>query len=675
MLDKLDKQDIIQLFVDEAVEYLGEVSRQLMELEKDPTNSEIIKILFRSAHTLKGNSTTAYNTLLEFDTDEKTLNHIKNIGKITHAFENLIMEARDNELVLTTSRIELLFETESMVETLLSYVEQNISEDVSVDNLYDQLLSSIKNEVPSSSTNTLPSKAPAVDDKNTFEIVLNLEEGEEHFKHAYLSMVYVDIRDKFEPNEEGSLLTFHPSFDQLMEGIEFDKIHFELDKQFPVENVLSFVKSIENVKDVTLFEEKTNKTIDVIEAINDIVSKPEGSKQLTQVKKSLISNTNIRVDIKRIDEVLKHVSSLVILKNKLSTYASVLSDEDTKILKDVSEEISQTVDFLQDSVMKIRMTPLEQLFQRFPKDVRNIAKEYDKKVQFEHMGGTTEIDKSLLDNLGNPLIHLIRNSVYHGLESENERITAGKDPVGKLTLSARHEQGIVVITVEDDGRGIDVEKVVKKAIEKGIISEDKAKSMKDEEAVQLIFHSGLSTAEKVTNVAGRGVGMDAVKATIEDEMKGNLHIYSTPGKGTKIVIRLPLTLAIINAMRTKINGEDFAFPTNQVEEVVAIHHDEIKYVANKEIYILREREIPIIRLKEYFDLANKDESSRMLNLVILKLGEKFIAATVDEFVGQEDIVVKNIGKYLGSIPGIAGCNILGDGSISLIVDANTLFNK
>lgn len=678
----MDKQDIIKLFLDEAVEHLEVVSNQLMLLENDPTNEEIIQVLFRSAHTLKGNSTTAYNTLLDFDADERILIHIKNIGRITHSFENLIMEVRDNGFLLTNEHIELLFEVETIVETLLTYVEQNITEELNVEDLYDRVQLSLS--VTPTVEVIKPIYVPT--EKNTFEITLAFEnEHEENSKHAYLSMVYVDIRDKYEPNEEGELLTFYPNFDELMEGQPFEAVYFQLSNQFDVDEVIQFVSTLNNVASVTLStlpiaapddiiteapvsEPEVPVVLEHIEKINQQVAK----KNTPVVQKNLISNTNIRVDIKRIDEVLKHVSSLVISKNKLSTYASILTTEEVKFLKDVSEEISQTVDFLQDSVMKIRMTPLEQLFQRFPKDVRNIAKEYNKKVQFEHRGGATEIDKSLLDNLGNPLIHLIRNSLFHGLESEEERIEAGKDPVGKLTLSANHEQGEAIIVIEDDGRGIDIEKVVAKAIEKGYITEEKAKTLKEDEAVQLIFASGLSTAEKVTNVAGRGVGMDAVKAVIEDEMRGTVHVQSVLGHGTKTTIRLPITLAIINAMRTKINDLDFAFPINQVEEVIAIQPKEIKYVANKEIYIHREKEIPIIRLNEYFNMESSYEDGKMINLVVLKLGEKTIAVTVDEFVIQEDIVVKNIGKYLGNVPGISGCTILGDGSMSLIVDANTL---
>lgn len=706
----MNSKDIIKLFLDEAIEHIEEVSNQLMLLEQDAENEDIIQVLFRSAHTLKGNSTTAYNTLVDFEEEEHILNHLKSIGKITHVFENLIMEVRDSGLKLTPERIELLFEIETVVETLLTYIEQDIPEVFDIEELHEKVQNTIlnKNEDVSKKEEINNASLESSDEtKNVYELKMSFENpGDEAFKHAFLSMVYVEIRDKFEPLEEGKLLIFSPTFEDLMEGKEFDNIFIQLDKKFDPKETIDFISKINNIASIKLLNadissEDANETIaDSLkqepEKLKEVEVKIEKEKPISEndskntankinkeisstkksaVTKNLMSNTNIRVDIKRIDEVLKHVSSLVILKNKLSTYSSLLDAQEVKILKDISEEISQTVDDLQDSVMKIRMTPLEQLFQRFPKDVRNIAKEYNKKVNFKQIGGATEIDKSLLDNLGNPLIHLIRNSVFHGLETEEERIAAGKDPVGQLTLSAKYEQGRAVITIEDDGKGIDVEKVVEKAIEKKYITAEKAKSLPEEEAIQLIFASGLSTAEKVTSVAGRGVGMDAVKATIEEEMRGTVQVYSKLGQGTKTVIRLPLTLSIIKAMRTKIDDLDFSFPLDLVEEVVSIQPKEIKFVANKEIYILRDKEIPIVRLYEYFNMDYTPDPNKLLNLVLLKNGDKTVAVAVDEFVDKEDIVVKNLGKHLGNLPGISGCNILGDGSISLIVDINTLINN
>ena len=694
----LDKEDILQLFLEEAFERTQELGNQLMDLEKNPQEKEIIQTIFRCAHTLKGNSTTVYNTILDMDPDEATLPHIDKIGKLTHAMENLIMEVRDNGFLLTSHHIDLLFTTEEIIEQLLTYVETGSEQEVSVEDLHKQLKESVLTEP--SVTVAIP-ESPAFDTSsmNKYQLFLNYDES---FKHAFLSLVYRDIEEKF------SHITFEPSFDDLMNGNDFDTVFVSIFDPCEEDEVIEFLKTIDNVENATrvtknltiepavvLVEPSVEHiisdeiTIDFSQpqetlAINEVLIEdtPEVSEEKKEDVKpktpnTIATNTTIKVAISRIDEVLKHVSNLVISKNKLLNFASELTDSQLKSIQDTAEEISQTVEFLQDSVMSIRMTPLDQLFANFPKDVRRTAKDSGKKVNFKTFGGETEIDKSLLDKLKDPLMHLIRNSVDHGIESEETRLQNGKDATGNITLSAKHEQSMVVITIEDDGAGIDIDKVVKKAIERGVITEEKARATSHKELVNLIFHPGLSTAQSVTSISGRGVGMDVVRQKIAEDMKGQIEIETAKGVGTKTIIRLPLTLAIINAMLTKISGEVFAFPSSQVESVEEIHVNDIKYVANREIYVLKERdiEVPIIRLDEFFQLPLSDKKSETLNLLILKSGTKTIGATVDEFIGHEDIVLKTIGRYLGNVPGIGGCNVLGNGDISLIVDVHSIMNN
>lgn len=677
----MHKEDILQLFLEEAIERLNDLSNLMLQLENNPDDTELLKHLFRVAHTLKGNGSTAHNTISDLDPDEKSLIHIDKIAKITHAMENLIMEARDNGLELDEERIEVLFETEETIETLISYVQSGEEEELNVEDLYEKLtiLSSSSEKVKKEKkvTKTREEKNDSLNHlpSYTFKISLNCDED---YKHAFLSLVYRDIEEKFENP------VFKPSFDDLMTGEDFTDISISISTDVSETELIDFISQLENVESVVntneVEAEVEKDEVKIVEKENEPSPSVEEKTKIEPKKSSstkhLLTNSNIRVPIQRIDSVLKHVSSLVILKNKLSTHSKNLKSEEAKLLQDISEEISQTVDFLQESVMQIRMTPLEQLFGRFPKDVRKTAKEFGKKVKFEYSGAETEIDKSLLEQLSDPLMHLIRNSIFHGIEGEKERLERGKSIEGKLTLSAKHEQSMVVITVEDDGGGIDIEKVTNKAIQKGILSEDKARVMSDMEKVMLIFHSGLSTAESVNNVAGRGVGMDAVRTKIES-MKGTISVHTELGKGTKTVIRLPLTLAIIQAMLTKISNEFFAFPLSQIESVETIQTKDIKFVANKEVYVLRDLEVPILRLDEFFGIRTKEESreKNTLDLVILKIGDRTIGASVDSHIGQEDIVVKNIGKYLGDIPGISGCNILGDGSISLIVDVNGLITN
>lgn len=730
----MDKDEIIQLYLGEAFEKVEELSNEMIELEKNPENPEIIQTIFRCAHTLKGNSTTVYNTVLDIDPDELTLPNIDKVSKITHAMENLIMEVRDNGLKLTEKRIDLLFETEEVIEQLLIFIESGVDDDFPVESLHNQLKDSAENK-SESVNNPIPKNTDSVSHEGTeFELITNLDEG---FKHAYLSLIYRDIEEKY-PD-----ITFSPTFDDLMEGKDFSNVSISLTQEINITEAITFIEAIDNVEKLipskndssAKFEKEftpINENNFILEEAKELVLKPEfdskvfvkiqhntesnpeikiessiqptplenitlelSDKPETKIEKSqeniseekdkrkpVTHNTSetIKISISRIDEVLKHVSNLVILKNKLLNYTNEKGDNNWKELRDLSdtaEEISQSVEFLQESVMNIRMTPLDQLFGRFPKDVRRIAKDSNKKVKFETFGGKTEIDKSLLDKLGDPLIHLIRNSVDHGIELPEVREKAGKDPVGNISVSAKHEQNMVVITIEDDGGGIDVQKVVNKAIQRGVITEEKARTTSHKELLNLIFSPGLSTADKVTSISGRGVGMDVVRSKIADDMKGQIEIESEKGIGTKIIIRLPLTLAIINAMLTKISGEVFAFPSSQVESVEEIKVSDIKYITNKEIYILKEKniEVPIIRLDKFFKLEKKNTDEKTLNLLILKSGTKTIGATVDEFIGHEDIVLKTIGKYLGNISGIGGCNVLGNGDISLIVDVHSIVSN
>lgn len=673
----MDKHELMQLFLEEALERSRELGNQLLLLEHNPYDKEIIQVIFRCAHTLKGNSTTFYNTILDIDPEEVTLPSINKIGTLTHSLENLIMEVRDNDLLLSAQRLDLLFEAEGIIETILEFIEAGEPESIDIAPLQNKLVATLSNDTNNIEEN-IETDSKHLEDFKEFKLSLNYDES---FKHAYLSLVYRDIEDKY-PNS-----SFEPTFDDLMKGIDFDEVVIKVQTSDKINTISSFLESIENVEKAftctdeihPLEEDLSDKTKETLTSNTELDANTSlAHKQAADHNKdkSFVMNSTIKVAVNRIDEVLKHVSNLVILKNKLLNSAMEMNGDDLKEAKETAEEISQTVEFLQESVMNIRMTPLDHLFGRFPKDVRNIAKEFDKKVNFFHTGGDTEIDKSLLDELGDPLMHLIRNSVFHGIESEDERLNKGKEPIGNIYVSAKHEQGMVVISVEDDGHGIDLDKVVRKAVDKGIITEDKVRTATKNELANLIFHPGLSTAEKVTSVAGRGVGMDVVRSKIAEDMKGQIEIETELHKGTKIILRLPLTLAIINAMLTKINNDVYAFPSSQVESVEEISVNEIKRVANNEIYVLKERnlEVPIVRLNEFFNIETQLKSDK-LRLIILKTGIHTIAVTVDEFIGHEDIVLKSLGQYLGNIQGIGGCNILGNGDIGLVVDVNSLLTQ
>lgn len=674
-MDFMDINQMFPIFLEESQDCLNELSTNLLELEKDRTNEEAIKNIFRSAHTLKGSSYTFYSTFSDEVQPDNRLLLTNKLGDVTHALENLIMEARDNGMPVTEYHIDLLFETERTLETILAIIESDSQEDIDVSSLQKRLLDSISNNTVIETVTYEPQISNS-DLSLTFKLDTALETD---FRFASLSLIYQEIEDKYEN------VIFNPTKKELENTVDFNDVFVTLHSTELVEHVIEFLESVRfvekaqlvdnNSKDDTPIELPSEKQSENEEETpnenSQPTSSPKDEHEPASTHSRSMTNQSLRVDIKRIDEVLKHVSSLVILRNKLANIAKKYND---KNLLDVTDEISQSIDFAQESVMSIRMTPLDQVFSRYPKDVRNIAKEFGKSVNFECEGGETEIDKSLLDELPKILTHLIKNSIFHGIESEEDRIAAGKNPKGLLRLSAKHEQSNVVITVEDDGKGMDVEKIKTKAIERGLVSKDKADKMSKSEIVDFAFHPGLSTADTVNNVAGRGVGMDAVRALVE-QMKGHIDIQTEKGLGTKVIIHLPLTLAIIRAMLTKIENNYFSIPISQVIEAVEVHTSELKYVANKEMYFLRKKEIPIIRLKEFFNLSHVRSEDEKLKVVVLKSGNKTIGVTVDEFVELEDIVIKNLGEHLGNIRGIAGCNIQGDGSISLIVDVNTITNS
>lgn len=725
----MNREDLIQIFMEEVEELLSDLSSSLLSLEKSPSDEEIIKQVFRPAHTLKGSCGSFLNLLADLSAEDPSIPAIDCMTKLTHSFESLMSEVRDNGHILTEDEIELLFSCEEKLEELFEGLDEPESLDTDIDYLLNSLALAIENKSISlvESSNSVPESSTEVDNteveeesKTDNQVVENADsvqevnsknvqviEGnsdlhsfttpkveevnfclENHFTFA----IEIDIDDNF---VSSSLLLFYndlesefsSKFDYLIspkqeelgkiQKIDYIKLGVPMQYKEDVENYLK-----NNIEVLKYGEFKDSKYITTTE-VRKVEPKKEVPKEkpkatLTAPTSIATHSANIKVSIDRLDEILKYASKLVILKNKLSN--SVHLEDDLislKEIRDISEEVSKAVENLQNTVMDVRMTPLDQLFSRFPKYVRKVSKEMGKSINFISIGGETEMDKALLDSLSDPLMHLIRNSIDHGVETPEVRLAAGKEKTGTISLSAKHDQGNVIITIEDDGAGINTQKVLKKAIERGVISEEKAKTMSDRDINSLIFHAGLSTADKVTEISGRGVGMDVVKNNIVENMRGQIDIESTLGEGTKTIIRLPLTLAIINAMLTRVNGDVYAFPSSQVESVEVIDPSELKTVLNNEIYILKEKnlEVPIIRLNEFFNIPSQNENPETLSVVIIKTINNYVGVTVDLFIDQEDIVLKNTGKFLGKIPGIGGCNVMGNGEISLVVDVNSIVNS
>ncbi len=453
------------------------------------------------------------------------------------------------------------------------------------------------------------------------------------------------------------------------------------------------IKSLENNEVISAQEETSNnveptteaisekshkKTEDKEEALPEIIIAKETKRAVKPLKKA--EDKTIRVDVERLDELLNIVSELVLGRNQLAQVYSeaMLNYEGTKLTRDLSEatkQIDLMTNELQLVVMKTRMVKIGKVFNRFPRVVRDLSKEVEKSVNLVIKGEETELDKTLIEEINDPLVHLVRNSVDHGIESPEDRIAKGKDPKGTLTLSATHEGNHVIISIEDDGKGINPDIIKAKAIEKGLITKEKAEDLSDTEIFNFIFAPGFSTAAVVTNVSGRGVGMDVVRTNVT-KLRGIINIESKVDVGTKIIVKLPLTLAIIAGMVVRSQDEIMVIPLSSVIEVLRIHTDEIYSVNNNPVIKVRDQVIPIVSIDKLLYSRSEKEATKVFQfIIIVGVAEKVFGIKVDEMIGQQEIVIKSLGNYLGNIEGIAGSSIMGDGKVVMILDIAELLLK
>ena len=376
----------------------------------------------------------------------------------------------------------------------------------------------------------------------------------------------------------------------------------------------------------------------------------------------------VRVDIDRLDVLMNLVSELIIIKTRLEG----IEDVDTsKNYAEAVEYLERITTSLHDSVMKVRMVPVDLVFNRFPRMIRDVSRELGKDIVLNMTGTETELDRTVIDEIGEPLIHLIRNSADHGIESKEIREKIGKPPSGHINLKAYQVGNNVVIEVEDDGQGIDLDKVKEKAIEKGVLKKDMANNLSQKDIIDLLFKPSFTTSDKITDLSGRGVGLDVVKTKIE-QLGGAVEVETEKGVGSKFIIRLPLTLAIIQALLVVIGDEKYAIPLNSTKEIIKITPEQIKMIQNQEVILLRNMVVPIVRLNKILEVPEYDEDKKNLTVVIVKKGEKTSGFLVDSLIGQREVVIKSLGKLLSGVKHIAGATILGDGNVALILDVNSL---
>ena len=706
----MDVSQYLEIFIDETSEHLQNLSDCIMELEKDPENMDTINEIFRAAHSLKGMAGTM---------------GFKRMQRLTHDMENVFQEVRSEKVKVTSSMIDLLFKCLDAIEGYLDNVKAS-SDEGTEDNelIIKELNDFIAAEdgaaaVPAQAEpkkEEAPAQTAGGDDKKYFEFGLSesekdkIKQAEDGGAHIYGMTIYIQKECLlkaaraflvFKAVEEfGQILVYNPS-SQDIEDEKFDcdfSIFIASDE--PYEKIAEAAKSVseidkvvgEEVKYETLAakQEKAEADAAAAEKSQDApaeaapaqeqpqaqAAKPAAKTQSSGNKKQTVAkpvtNRTVRVDIEKLDALMNQVSELIIAKNSLVSISSTDSgDFQNQSFHEQIEYLERITTNLHESVMKVRMVPIESVVAKFPRMIRDLSRKLDKKMELYMTGEDTELDRTVVDQIGDPLQHLLRNSADHGLEDNATRIAKGKPEVGSIFLNAFQEGNNVIIQVGDDGNGIDVEAVRSKAIERGVITEEQAETMSQKEIINLLFLPSFSMAKKITDISGRGVGLDVVKSNIE-ALGGDVEVKTELGVGTTFTVRLPLTLAIIQALMVEIRDEKYAIALGSISNIEDIPVKDIKYVEAQEVIHLRGKVIPLIRMDQVLDIEPKEEEPESLTVVIVQKGENLAGLVVDNLIGQQEIVIKSLGKYINNNKIISGATILGDGEVALILDVNVL---
>lgn len=706
----MDVSQYLEIFIDETSEHLQNLSDCIMELEKDPENMDTINEIFRAAHSLKGMAGTM---------------GFKRMQRLTHDMENVFQEVRSEKVKVTSSMIDLLFKCLDAIEGYLDNVKASSDEGTEDNELIIKELNDFiaaEDGAAAAPAQAEPKKeeAPAQtaggDDKKYFEFGLSesekdkIKQAEEGGAHIYGMTIYIQKECLlkaaraflvFKAVEEfGEILVYNPS-SQDIEDEKFDcdfSIFIASDE--PYEKIAEAAKSVseidkvvgEEVKYETLAakQEKAEADAAAAEKSQDApaeaapaqeqpqaqAAKPAAKAQSSGNKKQTVAkpvtNRTVRVDIEKLDALMNQVSELIIAKNSLVSISSNDSgDFQNQSFHEQIEYLERITTNLHESVMKVRMVPIESVVAKFPRMIRDLSRKLDKKMELYMTGEDTELDRTVVDQIGDPLQHLLRNSADHGLEDNATRIAKGKPEVGSIFLNAFQEGNNVIIQVGDDGNGIDVEAVRNKAIERGVITEEQAETMSQKEIINLLFLPSFSMAKKITDISGRGVGLDVVKSNIE-ALGGDVEVKTELGVGTTFTVRLPLTLAIIQALMVEIRDEKYAIALGSISNIEDIPVKDIKYVEAQEVIHLRGKVIPLIRMDQVLDIEPKEEEPESLTVVIVQKGENLAGLVVDNLIGQQEIVIKSLGKYINNNKIISGATILGDGEVALILDVNVL---
>ena len=727
----MDVSQYLDMFLDETKEHLQNLSDQIMRLEENPEDADTINEIFRAAHTLKGMAGTMGFTRMQTLThdmenvfSEVRSGKLKVQSQIIDVFFNCLDALDDYVQNIQNTSDEGTDDHEDLIKRLNDCLPKE-GQAVMPGTPY-------KKEQPAQPSVPEVKQEESQETNKWDEIELDeaiwaaIDEARADGDECYGLNIVIQEKCLLKAaraflvlrtvGEKGEIIASSPST-QDIEDEKFDRdFTLIVISNLSLEEMIKAASNISEIEKVTggVFlrpgersaskaskpeaepvkeeqssreqpakgqeqpakEEAPQRSIPSAEAMEGTATTQAPSEADAKEKKSVstgkhLGNKTIRVDIEKLDELMNLVSELIIAKNSIVAATQSGQMAAKSIVKDNIEYLERVTTNLHEAVMKARMVPIETVTNKFPRMIRDIAKKLDKKMELYISGEDTELDRTVVDELGDPLMHLLRNCADHGLESEEVRMKRGKNPVGSIFLNASQVGNSVVIEVRDDGNGIDVDAIRRKAVERGTITQEQSETMSEKELIDLLFLPSFSTAKQVTDVSGRGVGLDVVKSKIES-LSGEVEVKSKLGEGSSWTIRLPMTLAIIQTLMVGVGGEKYAIPLGSIQSIETVHFGEIKTVQNKQVINLRGVVLPLVRLYEVLEVEGNRIQEEEMTVVVVKKGDRYAGLMIDELIGQLEIVIKPLGKYSKQCKFISGATILGDGEVALILDANAL---
>ena len=687
----MDLSQYLEIFIDETKEHLQTLNDQVLILEAEPENIDTVNEIFRAAHSLKGMAGTM---------------GFKRMQRLTHDMENVFSEIRNGKMSVTPDLVDVVFKCLDAIEEYLGCIVETSDEG---ENDNEDIINTLNACLEAGGQAAAPAKeksaakeekveaeTSADDDKRKFlhisiaDFEKNaITEAKSQNKNVFGATVYIDENCILKAARAflvfkgveavGEIIKSVPG----VQDIEDEKFEFDFsmliitDKS--LEEVQKIIANVSEIKEVVIEDYEIPGDVEVVSSVQNKeedkpAKKEEGKKKAAPAKTNSkpVANRSVRVDIDKLDVLMNLVSELIIAKNGLVSVSNQEGNNTSmQSFNEQIEYLERITTNLHESVMKVRMVPIESVVNRFPRMIRDLSKKLGKEMELIMTGEDTELDRTVIDEIGDPLMHMLRNSADHGLESTIDRLKIGKPQCGTIQLNAYQDGNNVTIEVIDDGAGIDVEKVKASAVKKGHITQEQADMMSEKEAIDLLFRPAFSTAEKISDVSGRGVGLDVVKNKIEG-LGGDVEVSTKLGEGTKFTIRLPLTLAIIQALMVEVRDEKYAIPLNSIVTIEDVMVSDIKYVQQKEVINLRGTVIPLVRLDQMLDCPEREEEPENLIVVIVKKGDRQTGLVIDNLLGQQEIVIKPLGKYINIHRMISGATILGDGEVALIIDSNSL---